>query len=141
VNRSEFRYAWPLSIGVGTLGCVGNAVVFRANGVSYALNEAAASRGFAAVAPIRQTQGSGPPANPLRRLTQDNRMRIFSAFAACEGANAADCQRRVRIANALSEAEMTQIDAEGKERFWPPLEPKRIDLQPLIDAGVKLCGR
>jgi hypothetical protein len=39
----------------------------------------------------------------------------------------------------LTDDELKQIDAEGRERLWPPLLPRRADLSPVIDAGIKLC--
>lgn len=139
VTRSELRYQWPFTVGAGTLGCVSNAVIFRADGVSYSLNDAAKSRGFPAVDPIWQVQGSGPPSNPLKGIVQDDRMRLFAESASCDGPNATDCKRRLRIKHALSDAEFNQIEVEGRERLWPPLTPKRISLEPLIEAGLKLC--
>jgi hypothetical protein len=38
VTRSE-RWDWPFTVGTGTLGCTSGAVVFRAGGVSYSVNE------------------------------------------------------------------------------------------------------
>jgi hypothetical protein len=140
VTRSEFRWDWPFTVGTGTLGCASGAVVFRAAGANYGVNDAAKSRGFQPVEPIRENQGSGWPSDPLKRLKQDQRMEIFRASAACEGnADAAGCRHRLRVARMLSEAELHQIDAEGRERFWPPLMSKRMSLDPMITAGLKLC--
>lgn len=146
VTRNEFRWQWPFTVGIGTLGCMSNAVVFRNGGVSYALNSVATSRGFASMEPIWQTQSSGPPRDPLKRLLQHQRMEIFAQSVACEhdraGSQTADtgrCKQRLREVSNLSEPELKQIEAEGLERFWPPLSPKKIRLDPLIDAGLKLC--
>lgn len=140
VTRSEFRYDWPFTVGAGTVGCAAGAVVFRTAGLSYALNDAARLRGLAPVDPIRQIQGSGPPTDPLKRMKQDDRMRIFAAAASCDdAADATECKRRMRSTHTLSDTELNQVEAEGKERRWPPLSPARINLDPLIDAGLKLC--
>jgi uncharacterized protein DUF2511 len=147
VGRSEFRWQWPFTVGTGTLGCTSGAVVFRTAGVSYALNDAARSRGFASIEPIRQIGSSGPPRDPLARLPQDQRMQIFAQSAACARKFADNsvetnrCKQRLRESRSLSEADLTQIEAEGLERLWRPLSPKPIGMDPLIDAGLKLCQR
>ena len=143
IARAEIGWKWPLSVGVGTLGCISDAVVFRAGGVTYALNEAATSRGFAPLDPIWATQSSGPR-DPLKRLTQDQRMRIFAEASACEKANPTDpgrCQQRIMETHRLSEQELKQIEAEGRERTWPPLSPMRRSVALLVDAGLTLCTR
>ena len=141
IARAEIGWKWPLSVGVGTLGCISDAVVFRARGVTYALNEAATSRGFAPLDPIWATQSSGPR-DPLKRLTQDQRMRLFAETSGCEKANSTDrCKQRILETHGLSEQELKQIDAEGRERTWPPLSPMRRSVAPLVDAGLTLCTR
>ena len=142
IDRSELGLSWPLSVGTGTLGCSSGAVVFRAGGVNYALNDAARSRSLAAVDPIWQFQSSGPPSNPLKGVNQDQRMRVFSESAACDrGADASICKQRLRATARLSEADLKQIEAEGVERRWPPLERPRIRIDPLVAAGLKLCAQ
>ena len=84
IDRSELRWQWPFTVGTGTLGCVDGAIVFRSTGTSYALNDLARSRGFASNESIRQIGASGPPSNPLSRLTQADRERIFAESIACE---------------------------------------------------------
>lgn len=148
VSRSEFSWHWPLSVGIGTLGCDRGAVIFRSSGRSYALNEAASERGFAKIDPLWQPRPSGPPRNPLRRLKQHDRMQIFAQWMTCDGGSSgtsmtdpAACKKAIRDARGLSEADLTQIEAEGHERSWPPLErTERASLDPLIAAGLKLCA-
>lgn len=147
-SRVGFGWRWPFTPGTGTLGCDAGAVVFRANGASYALNDQARSRGFASVDPIWQTQTSGPRHEPLKRLPQDQRMRIFAESVACGGhgagdqsANGSPCEQRVRERFGLSDTELEQVEVEGQERLWPPLPPKRMNLEPLVNAGLALCGR
>jgi hypothetical protein len=135
VGRSDFRPRWPFTVGVGTLGCTSGAVLFRHGGLTYALNDAAASRGFGSVDPIRVSQ-SGPPSNPLGRLKQEHRMQIFAAAAVC---GTQSCAQQLRETHGISEAELKQIDVEGRERFWPPLSPRRMTLEPVVEAGLKLC--
>ncbi len=146
--RSELKWLWPLSVGTGVIGCDQGAVIFRSAGKSYALNDAASARGFADIGPIWQARPSGPPRNPLRRLKQSDRMQIFIQSMACEsrpsGAASVDpsaCKQAIRARRGLSEAELTQIEAEGDERSWPPLErATRASLDPLIDTGLQLCA-
>ena len=138
IARTEFPRQWPFAVGTGTLGSLDEGVVFRVDGTTYALNDAAAARGFARVEPIRLTQHR-TPSNPLVRLTQNRRMQIFSESSAC--VDSAPCKQRIRALHAISDAELKQVEAEGDERRWPPLSPERVSLSPIIDAGLKLCRR
>jgi hypothetical protein len=142
VDRSEFRWRWPFTLGTGTLGCSNGAVMFRAEGTTYALNDAARARGYTAPDSIRQPAGSGPPTNPLKGVTQDERMRIFADSARCEQntADASRCKQRLRESRRLSEADLAQVEAEGRERHWPPLSPEPLAMDPIIEAGLKLCS-
>jgi hypothetical protein len=136
IARTEFPRKWPFTVGSGTLGCVEGAVVFRASDVTYALNDAAAARGFTAAEPIRLTQHRAP-SNPLTRLTQERRMQVFKELRACADSGA--CSQRLRDVHAISGPELQQIAAEGVERSWAPLAPNRVPLDALIDAGRRLC--
>ncbi len=135
VSRNEFRLVWPFSVGAGTIGCSADAVVFRAGGVNYGLNEAARSRGFATADPVWLTHHVAP-SNPLSRVKQERRMQIFAEFSACDGA---ECRKLLLPRYAVSDAELKQIAAEGAERRWPPLAPRRVSLDPIVEAGLKLC--
>jgi len=145
VTRNEFGWRWPLTVGIGTLGCVSNAVVFRAGAVTYAVNAAAAARGFAPLEPISVTQSRGLPHDPVKRLRQDDRMRIFAQSAACERSDGGSsqggpgCRTRVLHTSSVSEEELQKIEREGRERRWPPLPPARVSVGVLVDAGIKLC--
>jgi len=136
VGRNDFPRRWPFTVGTGTLGCVDGAVVFHVSDITYALNDAAASRGFGSAEPIRLTQHRAP-SNPLSRLTQERRMQIFTASGGC--ADSVSCKQRLREVHAISGAELQQIEAEGLERNWPPLPPKHVPLDPLLAAGRQLC--
>jgi hypothetical protein len=124
---------------------VSEAVVFRFDGVTYAVNDSAKSRGFPSIEPIRLTQSSRWQRDLLKRLPQDQRKQIFARSTACERDAAGDpigadqCKQRLRQASALSEPELKQIEVESLERLWPPLQPKRASLEPMIEAGLKLC--
>jgi hypothetical protein len=143
VDRTSFGWHWPLTVGTGTLGCTSGAVIFRAGGVNYAVNEAARSGGFASIDPIRALASSGPPSDPLDRLPQNRRQEIFRDAARCEESidddSVAACKERVRQTNQLSATELKQIEMEGDERLWPPRARQPMKLDPLIDAGLKLC--
>ena len=146
VDRSEFRWQWPFTVGTGTLGCVEGAIVFRSAGTNYALNAAARSRGLTSNESIRQIGASGPPSNPLRRLTQDNRERIFAESLACERTpgetvTTDGCKRRLQEIRRVSAEELTQIEAEGHERSWAPLQPRPLALDAVLEAGSKLCSK
>lgn len=64
-------------------------------------------------------------------------MQIFTASSGC--ADSHSCKQRLREVHAISPAELQQIEAEGLERSWPPLAPNRVPLDPLIEAGSRLC--
>jgi glucose/arabinose dehydrogenase len=53
ITAAEFGDAWPFTVESGTLRCIaGQAVVFEANGIVYAVNGVAESQGFANVEAI-----------------------------------------------------------------------------------------
>lgn len=147
VERTDFDHQWPFSVGKGTLGCAAGALLFRHEGKTYALDEAAESRGFARLDPIWRYQGSGWPKNPLTRLEQRKREEIFAVAMACgDGPLSAErevetlaCRQRLRQVSEITDAELTQIEAEGRERFWRPLAQPRASLDPLRAAGRALC--
>ena len=92
---------------------------------------------------IRRVQGSGPPSDPVSRLTQEVREKLFADVSACGDAGgsqrAAECKTRIRERAGVSEAELTKIEAEGVERNWPPLPPILMSLDPITEAGRLLC--
>lgn len=144
VQRGELGFAWPLTVGTGTLGCASGAVTFKSGGTIYALNDVAKSRGLAAIQPLWKTQ-SAPASHPLGRIRQEQRMAIFAEAMRCDRGSdpqqAPDkaCAEQVRTAHQLSKDDLDLIEAEGRERAWPPLPPVHMDLDPLIEAGLKLC--
>lgn len=141
ISRHDFADSWPFEPGTGTLGCIGEAVVFRAQGATYALNDTARARGYVSVDSIVVSQ-SKAPSNPLRRITQDERMRIFQASAGCSSSpDEAACTRRLAQSRGLSTEELAQVEAEGRERSWPPLSPPRRSTAAVLKAGAALCSR
>jgi hypothetical protein len=146
IDRNELGYRWPFTPGVGTLACDGGALFFRAGSTTYALSREAGTRGYASVDAIRREQGSGPPSDPVSRLTQDARIKLFAQVSACGNdataagsQRAAECRTRIRERNGLSDSELTKIEAEGVERNWPPLPPILMSLDQIIEAGRRLC--
>lgn len=140
-SRGEFPDLWPFIPGSGTIGCVSNAVAFRAQGVTYALNDAARARGYVSVDPIVVTRSAGPT-NPLGRLRQDERMQVFAASEVCKSrADRSSCRRELAGAHHLSDDELAQIDAEGRERSWPPLTAPKMSLDAVVRAGLALCPK
>ena len=142
IDRNELGYKWPFDAGTGTIACDGGALFFRTGGTTYALSRGAGTRGYADIDAIRRTQGSGPPSDPVSRVTQDERMKIFAQSSACSTeppARAAECKARLRTRSSLSESELTRVEAEGAERYWPPLKPPLMSLDALTDAARQLC--
>jgi hypothetical protein len=144
IDRNELGYKWPVDVGTGTIACDGGALFFRTGGTTYALSRGAGTRGYADIDAIRRTQGSGPPSDPVSRLTQEERMKIFAQSSACSAENAgrvSECKARLRSRTSLSESELTRVEAEGTERSWPPLKPPLMSLDALSDAARQLCPR
>jgi hypothetical protein len=145
VTQADFGADWPFEPAAGTLACIAGAVVFRAQGVDYALNEAASSRGYAPPGALVRMQRSRPPTNPLPGVRQDQRQKIFAASMQCDrqaagtGTDGSACKQRLRDAMKLSDGDLRQIEAEGQERVWPPVPPRRQSVQPIVEAGSHLC--
>jgi hypothetical protein len=142
IDRNELGYKWPFEVGTGTIACDGGALSFRTGGTTYALSRGAGTRGYADIDAIRRTQGSGPPGDPVSRLTQEERMKIFAQSSACGSGSAGsvgDCRARLRTRSNISESELTRVEAEGAERYWPPLKPPLMSLDALADAARQLC--
>jgi hypothetical protein len=142
ITRNELGYKWPFDPGTGTIACDGGALFFRAGGTTYALSRGAGTRGYANIDAIRRTQGSGPPGDPVSRLTQEERMKIFAQSSACTSDNpgkVAECKAHIRARSSVSETELTRIEAEGAERYWPPLTPPLMGLDAVNDAARQLC--
>jgi hypothetical protein len=142
IDRNELGYKWPFEMGTGTIACDGGALFFRTGGTTYALSRGAGTRGYADIDAIRRAQGSGPPSDPVSRLTQEERMKIFAQSSACTGDNpgkVTECKARIRARGSISESELTRIEAEGAERFWPPLTPPLMSLDAVSGAARQLC--
>lgn len=142
IDRNELGYKWPFEMGTGTLACDAGALFFRTGGTTYALSRGAGTRGYADIDTIRRSQGSGPPSDPVSRLTQEARMKIFAQSSACSSeaqGSVGDCKARLRARSNVTESELTRVEAEGAERYWPPLKPPLMSLDALSDAARQLC--
>ena len=136
ISRARFGFRWPLSVGVGTLACDEHGtILFRTQGVTYVMS--GQRTGDPNIAPLRVPAPSGPPSNPLRRITQAQRMDAFAAMLACDS----DACRRSTLARfGLSNDDWTTIEVEGRERRWPPLARELMSIEPLLIAGRALCA-
>jgi hypothetical protein len=148
ITRTELGHQWPFTVGGGTVACDGGTLAFRSGGTTYALSQGAGARRYANVDAIRRVQGSGPPSDPVSRLTQDVRTKVFAETSACGNAAAGegsrdvgDCKARVRERSGVSDIEQIRIEAEGVERNWPPLKPVLMSLDAVIAAAGQLCPR
>lgn len=160
VTRQEFGERWPFTVERGTLSCENSAVVFSVSGRSYAVNGTAKGRGYTAIEPIWRANPLKVSFEPIARLSESLRQEIFGAFVECEDTSAreaekstadvvqqiererkltAACKARVRSRYKLSSAEEQQINREGLAKSWPPLSPSRVNIGPIIDAGLRLC--
>ncbi len=139
VSRLAFGFRWPLSVGVGVLACDQQKVIlFRTQGTTYALT--GSPKGIADIEPLRLLEPSEPPTNPLRRMKQDERMAVFASMMACTaGPSPEVCSNATLQRFGLSRKEGAQVEAEGRERRWPPLTRELMPLDPLIAAGGSLC--
>ena len=144
ITLSDLGHEWPFTVGTGTIVCDAGALSFRAGGTTYALSQGAGTRGYVNINAVRRRQGSGPPSDPVSGVTQDLRMKIFAQAAECGAAADAvsrACKARIRERHHLSETDLTRIEAEGAERYWPPLELPFMSLDPVIDTARQLCSQ
>ena len=142
ISRTDLGHEWPFTPGTGTIVCDAGALAFRAGGATYALSQGAGTRGYANINPVRRRQGSGPPSDPVSRVKQDDRMKIFAQVSECGAAADAvsrACRARIRERYRLPESDLARIEAEGAERYWPPLELPFMSLDPVITMARQLC--
>jgi hypothetical protein len=69
-------------------------------------------------------------------------MKIFAQASECGAAADAisrACKARIRERYHLQESDLTRIEAEGAERYWPPLELPFMSLDPVIAMARQLC--
>ena len=142
ISRSDLGHEWPFTVGTGTIVCDAGALSFRTGGATYALSQGAGTRGYANINAIRRRQGSGPPSDPVSSVKQDDRMKIFAEASECGAAADAlsrACKARIRERYRLPESDLARIEAEGAERYWPPLELPFMSLDPVITLARQLC--
>lgn len=102
---------------------------------------------------------------PPSRLSEEERKAIFAASVGCEDdadkkSQAAfpdpahfkqqlalhekltdQCKAALKKQHKLTEEEHDAISSEGVSLGWPPLEPMRVSVSPLIERGLKLCDQ
>jgi hypothetical protein len=151
ISRSEFGDTWPFTVESGELACVGPGknVVFTTGGTTYGVNGTARSR-YPTVDPIWKEQPLEEElgtAKWLHRLPEEQRRTVFVAIVGCEdGAKKAGereedrCKAALRRRETLTEDELQQISTEGSMKGWPPLTPTRMNIGPIIQAGLALCA-
>ena len=150
VASADFGSEWPFTVDQGILACVdGSSVTFTASDATYALNGRA--RGRLAEKPWREAEAITKTTQltdvaSVARLEEPTRREIFRAYVECEDANpspaASDrCKRGLQTTHNVSAQELSTISTEGLSHSWPPLKPVYMSLQPLITAGLALCGK
>jgi hypothetical protein len=166
VRAADYGDAWPLTVDRAVLDCktiAGRpmATVRTFDGREYGINGAAKGRGgFPPVDPIWKTRAIGTPTKVLDRMPEPERRRVFAAIVGCEDdgrrqaerettdvmkqvererALTASCKAGVRKREKVTEAEARLVSSEGAMSSWPPLQPTRVSIGPLIDAALKLC--
>lgn len=141
ISRRDLGFRWPLSVGAGVVACdERSSVLFRTQGVTYHLTGSPGE--VAAIEPLRVLAPDGGPSNPLRRIRQDERMLTFRTVMDCTSMRKdADCTDAALRRFDLTRDEWGLIEAEGKERHWPPLSRQPMPLDPLVEAGRALCRR
>ena len=150
VASADFGNEWPFTIEQGILACVdGSSVIFTASDATYALNGRA--RGRLAEKPWREAEAITKTTQladvaSVPRLDEPRRREIFRAYVECEDATpsreASDrCKRGLQTTHKVSAQELSTIGTEGLSHSWPPLKPVYMSLQPLITAGLALCGK
>lgn len=160
ISRADLGDRWPFIVEKGELRCEMKGppdlqrqlVIFRANSIDYGVNGSAKGfGGFASTdAIVRRRQTNAPPKNLVDRLSESTRRGIFEKLVACEDKFDDDTEaaaRRKCKAAAMLPAKVTQSDAakitaEGVALSWPPLSPPSpMDVGPIIQRGLALCGR
>jgi hypothetical protein len=152
ISRESYGDRWPFTVDDGILSCVAlgkkfnveiQGVYFRVGATTYGVNGSARERGGPGVEAIVKNVSRGEPREILSRVPEVNRRELFRAIVACEDqANrVAECKRQVRARYKLTGDELDLVADEGLVRYWPPLEPQRVDTKLIIDDGLKLCSR
>ena len=145
ISRSEFGDTWPFTVESGELACVGPGknVVLTTGGTTYGVNGTAKSR-YPTVDPIWKEQPLEEElgtAKSLHRLPEEQRRTVFVGIVGCEDDAQEDrCKEALRRRETLTEDELQQINTEGSMKGWPPLTPTRVNIGPIIQAGLALCA-
>lgn len=167
IARAEFGDQWPFTVDAGELACVGPGtnVVFTADGTTYGVNGTAKGRGgYPPVDPIWKEQSLEDrfgKVQPLDKSPERQRRMVFRSLVACEddARKAAEratsdftaqppirqreedrCKAALRRSEKLTAPELEKIGTEGAMKGWPPLTPTRVNIGPIIQAGLALCA-
>jgi hypothetical protein len=150
ITREQLGGQWPFTVPSGTLYCEkqGNHIVFESGGTQYAINGsakgAAAANGYVAVDPILRQLPPEPVKVRVDRLPEPRRKDVFTEAARCDGASAfgnVECRANILENVGITDVELRQILEEGIAMAWPPMPPRRVDMQPIITRGLALCGQ
>ena len=166
VRAGDYGDKWPLTVAEGRIDCVtGNHVIFTApDDTVYAVNGSARGAGrWQDVTSIWRANQSRFDATPVARIPESERRDIFADLVRCDDENRerpmtpgqnlaafkhevrsadrkrAACKARVDGPRKVTGSERDAISSEGIARGWPPLEPTRIDMSPLIERGLQMC--
>ena len=156
ITRAELGEAWPLTVESGVIACAdGSSIVFRADGVTYAINgtarRQATARGYRDIEPIQRLTPPGAITARADRFSEADRQAIFADMVHCQRngaqtgaaavARAEACRTQVPRAGTLAGNELNLIMTEGAAIGWPPLKPARAGIRPIFNIGLELCRR
>jgi hypothetical protein len=141
------------------------AVTFKTNdGRVYAVNGAAKGRGSLEIEPIWKLAPVSYD-KPSTRLSESERKAIFAESVECEDESDKkatakyeknlknrkrwadlqqklddECKAALKKRRKLTDKEHDAMAEEGVSLGWPPFDPPRVSINPLIQRGLKLCG-
>ncbi|WP_419861751.1 DUF2511 domain-containing protein [Candidatus Palauibacter sp.] len=169
ISRSDFGDEWPFTVESGLLRCSPPSVVtFTSGGTTYAVNGTAMTVVGAGVA-IEPIWALAPPLisdiDIVDRLSLSDRQEIFRQLGVCEDRAMeraeteipvtdmasltamaerqdelmAECKGQVRSRFGIDGDEETKIAVEGVSGALPSSTRLRVDISPVIQAGLALC--
>lgn len=146
IARSDAPASWPFIFEAGELRCQRLdaqrlAVLLIAEGQTYGLNGTAKGAGHPAADPVVKPRGPLGNIEPVSRVAEPSRRRIFAELVGCEDSGGGTaCKEALRRRERLSEVEFKTISNEGLVSSWPPLAPPPpMDVSPFIRRGLALC--
>jgi hypothetical protein len=150
ITQEDLGSSWPFTVNSGTLYCErqGDHIVFESSGVHYAINGsargAARTNGYVAVDPILRQLPHDTVRTRVDRVPEPRRRDVFAEAVRCDGSStfgAVACRSNILKNVDITDQELTLIIEEGIALAWPPIAPKRADLQPIMTRGLALCRR